>query len=319
MSPQGVAFAFRRHSTDPWTLPRFVANKTMSPLAAGLLWFLVDGQATALIAGSRGAGKSSLLGSLLFALSRSQRILVIEDTLELPVDRLQELGYKAQSLKIGQGLTGRDALRVSLRLGEGALVLGEVRGDEARILYEAMRTGTAGSTVLGTFHADSPRAIYERVVHDLGIPYQSFASTDVVVISGLVRPGGGHRVRRRLTHVAEVDKHNEGIFRSLLEYDEAEDILDATDEFYYRSEVISSIARSWGFKMEEAIGNIHARASVVEKLVDHGERFISAPWVAEAFSAFTDLMQEETAGKGGDWSSLMDRWNEWFEVREKYG
>src|SRR6266581_8870585 len=107
LSPEGLAMALRRHSPDPWTLPRMIRAGSLTPLAAGLLSFLIDGRSTILIAGSRGAGKSSLLGALLFEFSRNQRILTIEDTLELPGPQLQDLGYKVQSLYIESALGGK--------------------------------------------------------------------------------------------------------------------------------------------------------------------------------------------------------------------
>jgi hypothetical protein len=81
LSPSGIAIAFRRHSSTPWTLPKLIAAGSLSPLAAGLLSFLVDGQSTILVAGGRGAGKTSLLGALLQEFPRSHRVLTIEDTL----------------------------------------------------------------------------------------------------------------------------------------------------------------------------------------------------------------------------------------------
>ncbi|TLZ52791.1 MAG: hypothetical protein E6K18_02160, partial [Methanobacteriota archaeon] len=201
LSPDGLAFALRRHSAEPWTLPRLIAAGAMTPLAAGLLSFLIDGRSTILIAGARGAGKSSLLGALLFEFPRSQRIITIEDTRELPTQSLRALGYKVQSLFVRSSLGGTEmsadeALRVSLRLGESSIILGEVRGQEARTLYEAMRAGTAGSAVLGTIHGNSSKGVYERIVHDMAIPATSFAATDIVVVAGLVRPDGGQRSLR---------------------------------------------------------------------------------------------------------------------------
>jgi type IV secretory pathway ATPase VirB11/archaellum biosynthesis ATPase len=152
LSPNGVAIALRRHSTRPWTLLRLIANGTLTADAAGLISFLIDGRSTILVAGSRGAGKSSLLGAMMLEFPRNQRIITIEDTLELPTAAMQDLGFKVQSLYVQSSLGGKgqmtadEALRVSLRLGESVLVLGEVRGQEARTLYEAMRAGTAGSS-----------------------------------------------------------------------------------------------------------------------------------------------------------------------------
>ncbi|MCL1978592.1 MAG: Flp pilus assembly complex ATPase component TadA, partial [Methanomassiliicoccaceae archaeon] len=168
MSPNGDAVAIRKHSVRPWTLTRLIANGTMDPRTAGLLSFLVDNRSTFLICGARGAGKSSLLSSLMFEFPLSQRILTIEDTMELPTAIMRKMGYKVQSMLIdsrmgGDNLSRADeALRVSLRMGESAIVLGEVRGEEARTMYQSMRTGRAGSSIMGTIHGDSARSVFER-------------------------------------------------------------------------------------------------------------------------------------------------------------
>jgi len=314
LSPDGLAVALRRHSTEPWTLPRLVASGAMTPLAAGLLSFLIDGRSTILIAGARGAGKSSLLGALLFEFPRSQRILTIEDTRELPTADLQALGFKAQSLFVrstlgGHEMSADEALRVSLRLGESAIVLGEVRGQEARTLYEAMRAGTAGSAVLGTIHGNSSRAVYERVVHDLGIPATSFAATDVVVVAGLVRPRGSQRTMRRVLEVTDLRKaEGPGTFHALLTYDGASDAL--LDGGLYASERIRAIADAWSLTMEEAIENIRVRAAIRAALVARSresEEFLRPSWVARANAAYWSLVED-----GHEGSDLMDAWTTWF-------
>ncbi|MCQ5375558.1 MAG: ATPase, T2SS/T4P/T4SS family, partial [Methanomassiliicoccales archaeon] len=166
LSPMGTAIALRRHSRFPWTLLKLAFNGTIDCYIAALISFLIDGRTTILICGPRGAGKSALLGATLFEFPRTQRILTIEDTSELPVKKLQQLGYKIQSILVENEIGVEreektdEALRVSLRLGESAIVLGEVRGKEAITLYESMRTGKAGSSVLGTIHGDSARTVY---------------------------------------------------------------------------------------------------------------------------------------------------------------
>ena len=70
LNPSGLAYAFRRHRDKPWTLPLFIKGRMLNPLAAGIMSFLVDGARTMLVAGTRSAGKSSLLGSLLVEIMR---------------------------------------------------------------------------------------------------------------------------------------------------------------------------------------------------------------------------------------------------------
>ena len=84
MSPNGDSVAIRKHSTTPWTLTKLIGNGTIDEHDAGLISFLVDNRCTFLVCGARGAEKSSLLSAMLFEMPIEQRILTIEDTMELP-------------------------------------------------------------------------------------------------------------------------------------------------------------------------------------------------------------------------------------------
>ena len=95
LDPHGLAFAFRRHRDKPWTLPLFIKNRMINPLAAGLISFIIDGTRTMLVAGTRSAGKTSLLGSMLVEIMRRYRMVTVEDTLELPIDALRKLDRKS--------------------------------------------------------------------------------------------------------------------------------------------------------------------------------------------------------------------------------
>jgi type IV secretory pathway ATPase VirB11/archaellum biosynthesis ATPase len=214
----GPAFALRAHDRTVWTLPQLVDNGTIPPDAAALLSLSVDRAAATLVAGPRGAGKTTLLGALLWELDPGVRTLVIEDTPELPVTALQADGRDVQSLVTergdGPGLPDDEALRTALRLGESALAVGEVRGEEAQVLYEAMRVGAGGSAVLGTIHGDGGDDVRERVVADLDVPPSSFATTDLVVTTGCYEDDGQRR--RRVTAIEEVVSGADGpAFESL--------------------------------------------------------------------------------------------------------
>lgn len=298
LSPQGLALALRRHAPEPWTLMRLVHSGLMDCYTAALISFLVDGRSTLLVCGPRGAGKSSLLGAILFEFPPGQRVLTIEDTAELPVRQMQSLGYKVQSLLI-DGATGslqearaEEALRVSLRMGESAIVLGEVRGREAQVLYDSMRTGKAGSSVLGTIHGESARSVYERVVHDMGIAPEAFQATDAVLTLGLVRPKGAQRPLRRLVELAEVVRERPGEFREMarMRPDGSAELVDRG------SDLIGRIARSWGVGSEEALENVLARAGMREILLaaarSKGMEYLSPQWTTIANSFLWEGLEE---------------------------
>ncbi|WP_336034847.1 type II/IV secretion system ATPase subunit [Halobacterium yunchengense] len=199
----GTGFAFRAHDADPFRLADLVANDT---LTAGLAGFLAEAArrgAAVLFAGARGAGKTTLLGATLWALAPATRLVTIEDTPELPVRALRGDGRDVQALyadpdTAGADVSPADALRTALRLGDGAIAVGEVRGEEARVLYEAMRVGASDAAVLGTIHGEGAAGVRERVVADLGVPASSFAATDLVVTLAETAAG------RRVTRVEEV-------------------------------------------------------------------------------------------------------------------
>lgn len=278
MSPNGDAVAIRKHSTRPWTLTRLIANGTLDPKIAGLLSFLVDNRATFLICGSRGAGKSSMLSALMFEFPLSQRILTIEDTVELPGEMMRKMGYKVQSMLIDDRMNGNElsradeALRVSLRMGESAIILGEVRGEEARTLYQSMRTGRAGSSIMGTIHGDSARSVYDRVVHDMNIPPEAFMATEVLVTLGTVRDRRTGNQIRRMNEIVATGEHP-GEFMDI-----------AGNDMLFESPVMHRVLSISQLSRTEAIKEIRARGMIRAFLADmgnkNGEEFFGPEWIA---------------------------------------
>ncbi|MCL2032593.1 MAG: type II/IV secretion system ATPase subunit [Methanomassiliicoccaceae archaeon] len=280
MSPNGDAVAIRKHSVRPWTLTRLIANGTMDPRTAGLLSFMVDNRATFLICGARGAGKSSLLSSLMFEFPLSQRILTIEDTMELPTAIMRKMGYKVQSMLIddrmgGDNLSRADeALRVSLRMGESAIILGEVRGEEARTMYQSMRTGRAGSSIMGTIHGDSAKSVYERVVHDMNISPEAFMATDILVTLGTVKDRRtGNQVRKVNEVVATTDMMGEFV-----------DITDNATLFL--APIMRRVLSSSQMSKADITKEIRARAVIRSFLAEmgkiHSEEYHGPEWVGIA-------------------------------------
>jgi len=277
MSPNGDAVAIRKHSIRPWTLTRLVANGTIDPKLAGLLSFMVENRATFLICGARGSGKSSLLSSLMFEFPLSQRILTIEDTIELPSAKMRRMGYKVQSMLIGDRMAGNnltradEALRVSLRMGESAIILGEVRGEEARTLYQSMRTGRAGSSIMGTIHGDSAKSVYDRVVHDMNIAPEAFMATDILVTLGTFRDRRTGNQIRRVSEVVATDEKLGGFI----------DISENTALF--STPVMKRMMSSSQMSKSEIMKEIRARALIRSFLADmgnkNGDEYLGPEWI----------------------------------------
>ncbi len=336
LNPEGLGYALRRHRDKPWTLPLFIDNKTINPLGAGLLSFLIDGSRSVLVGGTRSSGKSSLLGSFMVEVMRKFRMITVEDTLELPVKSLRNLGYNIQPMKVraalsegGTELAADEGIRTSLRLGDSSLIVGEVRSKEALALYEAMRVGALANVVAGTIHGGSAYAIYDRVVNDLGVPRTSFKATDIIVIVNPIKtPDGLHRIRRVLS-ITEVRKHweedplREGAFIELMKYNAETDELEPTDNLINGdSEIIKEIAASvkeWAGNWDAVWDNIQLRADIKKKLVEYAKRvkkpeLLEADFVVLANDAFHRI-SDAVLGKEGELDSkkILFRWNEWLK------
>ncbi|MCK5452697.1 MAG: type II/IV secretion system ATPase subunit, partial [Candidatus Aenigmarchaeota archaeon] len=308
LSPDGLSFVLRRHRDKPWTYPLFISYNMMTPLSAGLLSFLIDGARTMMFAGTRSAGKSSVLGATLTELMKKVRIITVEDTLELPVKALKNLGYDIQSLKsrsiithVESELSADEAIRTSLRLGDSALIVGEVRSVEARALYESMRIGALANIVAGTIHGDSPYGVFDRVVNDLGVPATSFKATDIITIVNRLKSADGLKTYRRIMEITEITKdwdenpQKEKAFQPLMEYDSKTDRLEPTDRFLNgESLILNEIAdrvKDWKNNWDAVWENIQLRTKIKETILNYAKAsndssILEAEFTTEANSRF---------------------------------
>ena len=340
LNPSGLAFAFRRHRDKPWTLPLFIQNKMMNPLAAGIMSFLIDGARSLLIAGTRSAGKTSLLGAVLVELMRKYRVIVIEDTLELPSSSLRKLGYNIQSMKVAAALSkgssevpADEGIRTTLRMGDSALIIGEIRSKEALALYEAMRVGALANVVAGTIHGDSPYGVFDRVVNDLGVPRTSFKATDVVVVANPVRSADGLHRWRRITQITEVRKHWEQDplvekgFVDLMKYNSKKDELETSEDLINGdSEILKAIAgnvKEWAGDWDAVWDNIMLRAKIKENLVDFANKtnnlgLLEADFVIQSNDQFHKISERIKDEVGAlDSKRILFDWNEWLKRHVK--
>ncbi len=325
----GIAFAFRKRRDKPWTLPMFVREGMMSAKSAAVLSFLVGGKCSILVTGARGSGKTSLLTALMSEIRRFDRIVLMEDTPEIPVNYFKSHGWKIEHLRnqppvmrnsiSSYELSPEQNLRAALRLGESVLILGEVRGPEARALFEAMRVGAAGNAVLGTIHGSTPYDTWDRVTNDLQVPSTSFKAVDIVLSLGYREDGENMLKKRYLVGITEVKKvwesnpQTEGAFFDIMRLENQEEKLQLNNSL-----LLNKIAVQKNMSLDECLQNIIFREKMINDLVLVSERFnlielLEVENVVEAyseyFSLFNGLMSE---GNGIDYDRLHGLWRRWL-------
>ena len=340
LSCDGLAYSIRRHRESPWTLPLFVNNKMLNPFAAGLLSFLVDGARTLLVAGTRSSGKTSLLGSLMLEIVPKHRIIVIEDSLELPVESLRKLNYDILRMKVRSALlktttevSADDGIRTSLRLGDSCLIIGEVRSVEAKALYEAMRVGALANVVAGTIHGASPYGVFDRVVNDLEVPITSFKATDSVIVCNPIKSPDGLHAWKRLVQLSEVRKHwtkdplAEKGFVDLMKYNIEKDEIEPTEDLINGdSEIIKDVAsnvKGWAGNWDAVYDNILLRAKMKKEIVDVSKKIGDMDLLENKFNALSnhafhrisdDVIQEIGLPMG---DKVFPLWQDWLNKEIK--
>lgn len=159
LSPDGLGFAFRRHRSMPWTFPLFIKNRMFDSFSAGLVWFLIDGARTMLIAGTRSSGKSSFLGSCLVQVMPKLRTLTVEDSVTGDCQIVYEKGGKIEKSTVG-GLIDSLIERYGCEYDFGREV---IRGDHENIkVFSLDKNGRIKLSEVSTFirHMTS-KDIYE--------------------------------------------------------------------------------------------------------------------------------------------------------------
>ncbi len=280
------------------------------------------------------AHNTSLLGALMLEIMSKYRIITVEDTPELAVDTMRKLRYDILRMKVRSALlqttsevAADEGIRTSLRLGDSCLIVGEVRSQEAKALYEAMRVGALANVVAGTIHGASPYGVFDRVVNDLGVPITSFKATDCIIVANPVKTADGMHSIKRVMGLTEVRKHwtkdpeEEKGFVDLLNYNVERDVLEPTDDLINgESEIIKNIAggvRGWAGNWDAVYDNILLRGRIKEELVKLSDK-LQKPELLEAgfvtlnnsmFHQISDKVRQEVGLPVGE--RVFPEWQKW--------
>jgi pilus assembly protein CpaF len=209
LAVDGPCLSIRRFGRDPLTAEDLIANHTLTPGMLELLQGCVKARLNILISGGTGAGKTTFLNVLSSYISNRERIVTIEDAAELQLHQEHVVRLETRPPNVeGRGAVQQRQLVInSLRMRPDRIIVGEVRGEEALDMLQAMNTGHDGS--LTTIHANTPRDALSRLetmvaMANLNIPESAIrrqisAAIDVVVQVSRLSDG-----TRKLVSIAEI-------------------------------------------------------------------------------------------------------------------
>jgi len=208
ISLDGVSLTVRKFNRDPISVVDLINNGTITAELAAFLWTCIDGLGFSpnniIVAGGTASGKTATLNALAVFVPKIERIITIEDTAELYLEHKNRVRLETRPPNIeGTGeITMDDLLKNALRMRPDRIIVGEVRGPEAKTLFTAMNTGHDGS--MGTLHANTAHDVLTRLTSPpMDVPDSMIPALDLVVMQEKYfdRTRG---VLRRVSEVSEL-------------------------------------------------------------------------------------------------------------------
>ncbi|MCE4616306.1 MAG: type II/IV secretion system ATPase subunit [Aeropyrum sp.] len=273
ISTKGSTFTIRKFKNRPLSIVDLILGGTLTPQIAAYLWILAEYRMPGMIMGVTGSGKTTTLNAIATLLRPNIKIVTIEDTPELRIPHenwvqlVSRPSYSVTGESIGE-ITLYDLVRVSLRYRPDVIIVGEVRGEEAYVLFQALATGHGGLT---TIHSETIEAMIKRLTSPpmnipLGyIPLLKFALAVKRIRMPDPTSKSGYSIARRVTDVWEIAGEHD--------YIQVARWNPFTKEHEHRFEnsvVLDEISQLTGFTREEVMDELERRATVLTWMAKTG-------------------------------------------------
>lgn len=268
---RGSTFTIRRFRVDPLTISDLIAFNTMSAEMAAYFWYIIENRSSILVSGGVAAGKTTTLNCLSMFIKPELKIVSVEDTPEL---NLPHENWIPSVVRPGFGLNGKgsitlfDLLKAAVRQRPDYIIVGEVRGEEAYTLFQAIATGHLG---MCTLHAESVEAVINRLESEpMNIPRPLIAMIDDIVIQ--IRTEVNGKPARRVSTVTEIvgmdPKTKEILAHEVYKWD------PKSDSFVYsgKSYVLERHRERLGLTKKEVENEIEKRKAVLQWMVENNIR-----------------------------------------------
>lgn len=276
ISADGPSMTIRKFKRDPLTIIDLINSKTISVELAAFFWLCFDGlgvkSANAIISGGTSSGKTTTLNALSSFINPKERIITIEDTLELqiPHEHVIRMETRPPNVENRGELTMNDLVKNSLRQRPDRIIVGEVRGSEAITLFTALNTGHSG---FGTLHSNDARETITRLTNALmSVPNIMISAIDFIIMQNRIYRSDGVSFRR-ISEVAEVSGIEEGVIQlnKIFEWDPQSDTIKNVG---ITSKTLTEIANVSGNSLNSLYDEIKNREIVLQHMVDQNIRSI---------------------------------------------
>ncbi len=276
VSTRGSNYSIRKFADDPISILQLCKWGSLSwEMAAYLSLCLEDGM-NMFVSGETASGKTTLMNALTTFIEPNAKIVSIEDTAEVVVPHhnwIREVTRKPKAGENESGVGMFDLLKAALRQRPNEIIIGEIRGEEGLIAFQAMQTG---HPVMATFHAASIQKLIQRLVGDpILVPKNYVDNLNVAVIQIAVRLPNG-KIGRRAVSVNEIvgyDSQSDSFsFVEVFKWDPVTDTFDFTG--YNNSYILEQkIALARGYppaRRRQIYSLVKRRARILEKLANSG-------------------------------------------------
>ena len=268
ISVKGPTFTIRKFRERPFSPVELIIGGTFNSIMAAYLWTLIEHGKTALIAGGTGTGKTTLLNAISLFIKPGMKIVSVEDTPELNLPHtnwVQLTSRESYIVGMGGGTEVKlfDLVKLSLRYRPDYIIVGEIRGEEAFVLFQAMAVGHGG---MSTLHAETLDYAIKRLTSPpMNIPetYMRLMNVFIHINRVITRIEKGIvRVQRRINIVQEVEDFNKYI--TIAEWDPR---TDQYKVYLERSIHLRDIAAKRGLDLEDIIEEIYRKATVLNWMI----------------------------------------------------
>jgi flagellar protein FlaI len=278
ISTRGSTFTIRKFREEPFTPSDLIDFNTMSSLIVAYFWLAIQYGMSMLICGGTASGKTTSLNALALFIQQDMKVVSIEETRELNLPHpnwipgLTREGFGGEAMDATGKRAGEvnmyDLLRAALRERPEYIIVGEIRGAEAYVLFQAMATG---HTTYSTVHADSVPSLVHRLENKpIDIPRVMIPSLDAVSIQIQTRIAG-RRVRRvkQVVEIIGLDPHTTELLTN-----EVFRWIPATDEYEFsgKSYVLEKIMVKANMSKQQIMQELMSRKEVLEWMVENKVR-----------------------------------------------